>query len=229
MNVAALTAAIRRQTAVDSTVGQVTDATILIIINEGLNTVSSLHRWPWLLKGPTNLNVTANTVQYDLAATAWAVHSVVRSGKSRRLNEISFENYLDIVGNNPSTSTEATAYYIRPDTATPTTLEIGLYPTPSANATAAYQYYHYQTATELTTGSPEWHAQFHHILVDYGAYRLWEREEYFDESAKAYLRFTRTLKDMIRFYNMQSMEATLIYGDGNHTTMWDNRLHLPIW
>jgi hypothetical protein len=64
--------------------------------------------------------------------------------------------------------------------------------------------------------------------VDYGCYRVWEREEYFDESEKAYGRFVRGLKDMIRFYQMRTQENPLIYGDGE-IPGYDERLHLNIW
>jgi hypothetical protein len=228
VDVAAITSAIRRQTRLANLGGDATDAHILTIINEGGGYVSGLHRWPFLLNGPTNITVVAGTVEYALNTAAWAVNTVVRAGKSRMLKEVSYDNYLRAVGDDPTSSSEATHYYLKADTTTPTTLNLGLYPTPSANESNAYKYTWFKTWTDLTTGSPIWHAQFHSILVDYGAYRLWEREEYFDEARDAYGRFTRTLKDMIRFYNMQSRDTELIYGDGM-SPVWDERLHLPIW
>lgn len=125
------------------------------------------------------------------------------------------------MGDDPSASTEPTHYAV-------TGTQLFLYPTPSANESGAVVCYFYTIPVDLVAGSPVWATQFHHILVDYGCYRVHEREEYFEESRDAYDRFTRTLKDMIRWYNSRTLDNPLIYGDGG-ANVWDERLHLQIW
>lgn len=221
MTVTEILAAIRRQTAVSTSTGDLPDADLTEIFEEGYNTVVATHRWPFLEDG-ASLDVVADTATANLPSDFMFMRGVVRSGKSYSLQEISRDRYLYLYGDNPSTSANATHFYLTPTT-------IGFYPTPSANETAAYKIYFYKTLTVPTgSSSPAWTSTFHHILVDYGAYRVWEREEYFEESEKAYMRFTRGIKDMIRFYNMRSQESQFIYGDGEAST-WDSRLHLNIW
>ena len=221
MTVTEILAAIRRQTLVTSTTGDLSDADLTEIFEEGYNIVSATHRWPWL-EASANLDVTAATVAVTLPTGFAFMRAIVRNGKSYSLQEIPQDKYLHLVGDNPTTSTDARFFYI-------TNTTVGFYPTPSATEVGAYICFYYKNPT-IPTGasSPEWASQFHHILVDYGSYRVWEREEYFDESQNAYGRFVRGLKDMIRFYNMRSMEGQLIYGDGEGF-FWDSRNHLNIW
>lgn len=221
MTVTEILAAIRRQTAVSTSTGDLPDADLTEIFEEGYNIVAATHRWAWL-ESSANIDVTAATITANLPATFNFMRAVVRNGKSYSLQEISYDKYLHTVGDNPPSSANATHFFI-------TNTTVGFYPTPSATETGAYIMYFYKLPTVPTgASSPEWISQFHHILVDYGSYRVWEREEYFDESEKAYSRFTRGLKDMIRYYNMRSQESQFIYGDGEASS-WDSRLHLDIW
>lgn len=221
MTITEILAAIRRQTNVSSQTGDLPDADLTEILEEGYNTVAGTHRWPWL-ENSASIDVTADTIEYAFPTGFAFMRAITRNGKSYRLQEISQDKYIYMVGDNPTSSTDARFFYI-------TGSKIGFYPTPSATESGAYVVYFYKTPT-IPTGanSPEWTSQFHHILVDYGAYRVWEREEYFDESEKAYGRFVRGLKDMIRFYQMRSQESPMVYGDGE-LTVWDDRLHLNIW
>ena len=69
------------------------------------------------------------------------------------------------------------------------------------------------------SASPEWHVSLHDLLVDYGLYRVWEREEYFDEAAKAYGKFIEGIGLMKRFYNMRTIDSPVVFGDGT----WSER------
>lgn len=220
MDLDAIRAAARRQT--NLTTSDISDADLLTIINEGLREIATQHRWEWLFKSST-LNSTADTAEIALPADFMFMGMVQRNGtKDSPLQNISFEEYKYWYGDDVSSSTTPTFYYIRFDDGTG---YIGIYPTPSTTTTALLDIYYYRTPTELSAGgdTPEFDARFHSALVDYAAYRLWEREEYFDESQRAFQRYARRLREMLQFYNARYKERRFIFGDGIHNRRSDVR------
>lgn len=213
MDRTALTDAVRRQT--NLTTADVADADVFDVLNEGINEISGLSRWPFLQKKST-LSVTASTVEVSLPADFRQIVLVQQDAKRNGpLIQISHEEYSYRYGDNAATASDARYFYIRFDDGTQ---KIGFYPTPSATVANAYEIFYYRSPTELAAGTdtPEWDSQFHNILVDYASFRLWEREEYFDEAERAYRRYARRLADMTRFYNMRHKQVKLIFGDGTY-------------
>lgn len=208
----AIIAAARRQT--NLTTSDVSDADVLLIINEGIREVSTQTRWEFLHTAAT-LATTSGTAEISLPADFMFMNLVSKNGeKDRPLNSISFSEYKYWYGDDASTASEASAYYIRYEDGTG---KIGLYPTPNATASDVYDIFYYKNPTELANGSatPEWDSRFHSLLVDYVAYRLWEREEYFDESQRAFERYGRRLREMMTFYSTRHKVNRFIYGDGS--------------
>lgn len=213
--------AIRRQTL--NNASDISDADLNDVIDEAYYVVSQAADWPWL-ETSTNVSVTANTVEYALPADFARLQGIVRSGKQKRLSQISFEYYLDRYGNNPPTSTEGVWFYIRGD-------NFGIVPVPSANEANAYILYYFKTPTLMAadTDQPEWTPAFHHILVDYGVYRVFYREEYFQEAETAFQHFMAGLGQMMSFYNRRNNQNyPLVVGDGvQRRAVWDDRLRVP--
>lgn len=220
MDLDAIRAAARRQT--NLTTADISDADLLTILNEGLREVATQHRWEWLFKSST-LTTVANTAEIALPADFMFMGMVQEDGTGNEpLQNISFSEYKYWYGDNASTSSTGTLFYIRYDDGTG---KIGIYPTPSANATDNYDIFYYRTPTELSAGTdvPEFDARFHSLLVDYAAYRLWEREEYFDEAERSFQKYARRLREMMQFYNTRYKERRFIYGDGTRNRRIDVR------
>lgn len=212
--------AIRRQT-LNST-GEISDADVNAIIDEAYNFVSQAYEWPWL-EASANITVTANQTEYALPNDLQLLQNVVRSNKKIVLQQVPFETVLRIYGDDLPVASDASAYYVRGS-------NVGLVPTPSANETNAYVVYYLKTPTLMTldTDQPEWAATWHHVLVDYGVYRIFYREEYFQEAEAAYQHFIAGLQDMIAFYNKQAQPSHVIVGDGvNRTFYWSDKMRLP--
>jgi hypothetical protein len=224
MDLTALIAAVRRQT--NLTTADVSDADVTAVINEGINEVSSVQRWEFLYSEDT-VDTVADTVEANLPTDFRLMDFVERAGKNHGpLIMISFEEYKRRFGDDASSSDDARYFYTR---VVDGVQKIGLYPTPNATASDVYNIYYFKSPTVLTTGgtSPEWDTQFHSILVDYATYRLWEREEYFDQIQASFQRYARRLTDMIRFYRMRHRQTRFIIGGGAYYGGHNNpRRHL---
>ena len=223
MDLTALTSAVRRQT--NLTTADVADADITAILNEGIQEVSAIQRWDFLHTRGT-INVTANTPEVNLPADFRLMDFVQQVGKRNGpLIMLSFDEYSYRFGDNASTGSQARYFYLRTEDGTQ---KIGFYPTPSTTASNEYELFYFKAPTLLSSGSdtPEWDDQYHRLLVDYASYRLWEREEYFDESERAFRRYQRQLSDMIRYYRMRYKQVRLIVGDGAYyKSHADRRIH----
>lgn len=223
MDLTALIAAVRRQT--NLTTADVSDADVTAILNEGIQNIASLRRWEFLYTDST-ISVTANTVEYTLPADFNFMGLVMQDALSNGpLLMLSHDEYVYRFGDNPSSGSQARYFYLR---IAGGTQKIGFYPTPSATAASEYLIYYYKNPTELSASSdvPEWDASLHDVLVDYASYRLWEREEYFDESQRAFQRYGRRLGDMMRFYKMRGKVNRFIVGGGAYFGGYrDPRVH----
>jgi hypothetical protein len=220
---------VREQSLISTT--QFADADVLLLLNEGERFVSTLEKWPYLFTS-SDEDYTAATREYDLSTDfsisdmAFIDQIVDKYSHKRRLIPISFQEYIDMYGDDPSSGNPRYYYLTGVDT-------LGLVPVPSATTTSSsgLSIYYYKTPTVMatTSASPEWTAQLHDLLVDYGLYRVWEREEYFDEATKAYGRFIEGVALMKRYYNMRTTDSPVVFGDGT----WSRRVrssvrdHLP--
>ncbi len=223
MNLTALTSAARRQTSL--TTSDISDADVLTILNEGIQEISAMQRWDFLHTREV-IDVVANTVEANLPSDFRLMDFVQQVGKRNGpLVMLSFSEYSYRYGDDPSTGSQARYFYLRTEDGTQ---KIGFYPTPASSGTGAYEIFYFKSPTLLVNGSdePEWDDQFHRILVDYAAFRLWEREEYFDESQRAFQRYARTLGDMVKFYRMRHKQTRMIVGGGAHARGYgDIRYH----
>jgi hypothetical protein len=192
---------------------------MLLILNEGERFVSTLEKWPYLSSSYEG-DYTASTVEYDIS-TDWSLSDFAfvdqimdKYYHKRRLIPVSFNEYLDMYGSDPQDGQPRYFYLRASDT-------IGFAPTPDTTTTsnAGFTVYYTKTPTVMTNtaASPEWVASHHDVLVDYGLYRTWEREEYFDERDKAFGRFVEGISLMKRFYNMRVADSPVVFGDGTWT------------
>jgi hypothetical protein len=191
------------------------------MLNEGERFVSTLEKWPYLFASSEE-DYAASTREYDLSSDflitdlAYVDQIVDKYYHKRRLIPVSFAEYIDMYGSDPRSGWPRYYYLTGGDT-------LGFVPVPTTTTTGetgfVVYYYKQPTVMSTTSSSPEWASNHHDILVDYGLYRTWEREEYFDERDKAFGRFVEGISLMKRFYNMRVADSPIVFGDG----IWTRR------
>lgn len=202
--------------------GDVADTQLDLILDEGVHTVSSMYRWPFLRKSVDVTTVTDTelyAIQADLLVTDFNMPIMVYSNDTRDVLTPITELQRDtIYAGDPPTGIPATMWYV-----TDTQEYLGLLPVPTAGEASEYKFVYYKTPTLMTTDShaPEWHSSFHDILVWYTLAQLYERQEYYQQAAAAEQKFARRVSDMKRFYKSLSHPSPnpMIYGGAK---MWDD-------
>jgi hypothetical protein len=53
------------------------------------------------------------------------------------------------------------------------------------------------------------------MIVEYCKWKLWDREEYFDQSERAFITYARYLSQMITWYSRRADRSPYIAGDGD--------------
>lgn len=213
----AILAQIRTLTLIEET--NVSDAEIVEIINNGMYEISLASEWPWLQETSTVTTV-ADQQAYTLPADFEFAIALVDDDNDTTVPFIAVEEFFRRYGNDTgNTSTTPNFWTIWEDS-------IYLTPIPSANDTDRYTLYYYETVTLLTTGgtSPAFHAAFHPILVEYAKWKLYEREEYYDQSERSFITYARYLSRMIEWYQRQVKRAPYIAGDGSFRREGDPNL-----
>lgn len=202
---------IRLQTVVEDT--NVTDANINLIINQGIHEVSVAEDWPFL-QASTTIDLSDSTQTYALSSEASdfnRAEALVDDDHDRTLEFMSPTSFFYEVGND--TGNEST----NPEFWTIWENKIYLSPIPSSDDTARLTLYYYKNPTTLSADddTPEWDVAWHWILVEYGKWKLYEREEYFTEAERAFNSYTRYLADMAAYYSFQANPFPFTAGDGN--------------
>lgn len=204
----------------------VTDAQIKTIVNQGLHEIEVYTDWRFL-QDFDDLDVVADTQSYSVAtltnSTFLRAIALVDDDIDRTVDYIPpsefFQRYGRDTGNTGARARNWTIFQG----------SIFLHPTPSANDTARYRFYYYKEITELSADgdSPEFQPGFHWMLVDYGKWKLWEREEYFEQAQTAQEDFYRKLDEMQKWYARVTREDPWIYGDGRYLKTYRDP-NLPI-
>jgi len=193
------------------------DNNLYLIFNEGIEKICASHRWPFLVD-TASIGVTAAQEVYTFSSLsitdfemAWMMHG---TSEDQLLVPITYQQRMTRWADDPPTATEGEYFYISEDS-----LSIGIVPVPSATEASAYTLVYYKSPTLLTlaTSEPEWTSAFHDILVDYALVQMYEREEFFDQSERAQLKFDRKLSEMKRFYKSLRVpeNSPMIYGGGS--------------
>jgi hypothetical protein len=191
----------------------VTDAQINTLINQGLHEIEVFTDWRFL-QDFDNLTVVAGTQTYSIGTlttnTFNRAIALVDDDIDATVDYIPPSEFFSRYGNDTgNTSTRARTWTVFQG-------NIYLHPIPSENDTARYRLYYFKTITELSGDSsvPEFHSGFHWMLVEYGKWKLWEREEYFDQAEKSRQYFNKMLEDMQHWYARVTREDPWIVGDG---------------
>lgn len=187
----------------------ITDAQLTVIINQGIHEVAVAAQWPWL-EASSTVSFVDSQQTYALPADFHRAQSMVDDDHDTTIPYIAPSQFFELYGNDTGNESDTPSYW--------TLWEDSIYftPIPSDNDTDRCTLYYYKAATELAAGgdTPEWDEAFHWIIVEYGKWKVWEREEYFDQAERAFIAFARYIADMEAFYGSRVDRTPWIYGDG---------------
>lgn len=200
-------AQVRLLTLIDST--NVSDADIVTIINNGMQEISVMSDWAWLEETAT-ASLTDSQQTVALPNDFDRLIALVDVDNDEALTYMSPPRFFKLYGGDTNESTNPEVFTIFEGA-------IHLYPTPKADDTDRLLLYYYEDVTTLSSGgdTPAFHAAFHPMLVEYCKWKLYEREEYYDQSERAFITFSRYLNNMVEWYARRYKRNPYIAGDGD--------------
>ncbi len=203
----ALLAAVRLQTLIEST--NVSDAEVVLVLNQGVDEVSIADTWPFLEASET-LSLVDSQQAYTLPAVWEYMVAVVDDDNDRTIPYIDPQSFFYWYGNDTGNESTTFNFYTIWEGSTYFT------PTPEANDTNRISLYYYKSGTQLSAGStkPDWHEAFHPMLVEYAKWKLWEREEYYAQAERAFIIYSRYMAAMSDWYSRRAKRLPAVYGDG---------------
>lgn len=200
-----------------------TDADLLIIINQGIQEIEAAYAgWPWLEETAV-IGVTDSTTTTALPADfsyAIALHDIVND---RQLEYMSPSAFLRFFGNRSDEEGNPEIFTVYEGA-------FHWFPTPAATDADQLLLYYTETATVLATlaSTPAFAAQFHWALVEYGKWKIYEREEYYDQSERSRIMFASYVQNMVTYYQNRVKREPITFGDG--TPVGTHRDNVPwLW
>lgn len=208
----------------------VSDADINAVINQGIDEIAVASDWSWLQE-TVNITLVDSTQGYALPADFHYAEALIDRDNDRVLPFVAANKFFaEYGGDLNKESTNPEVWTIWEDT-------ILLYPVPSANDADRLTLYYYETPTLLNhdtsdedanVATPQFPRAFHWILVEYCKWKLWDREEYYDQSERSFITYIRYLNDMMAYDKQRVKRAPYLYGDGYVRGVSDDP-NLPLW
>jgi hypothetical protein len=203
----AIVAQVRMQTLIEST--NVTDAEIVLLIDSAMDEIGVADFWPFLEASATMSTVDATRTIALPADFEFAV-ALVDDDNDETVPYVAPSVMWHHYGNDTGNTGTSFNFW--------TIWENKLYLTPIPNGadTDRFTLYYYKTITALATGAsvPEFHEAFHQVVVEYVKWKLWDREEYFDQSERAFITYARYLSQMQAWYARRAKRSPYVAGDG---------------
>lgn len=187
----------------------VTDAELNLIIEQGNQEVAAQFDWPFL-QTSVPISIVAAQQEYALPSDFNYAEGMLDTLYSSVVPYMVASTFFDLRG--ADTSVQADRF----NRFTIWEEELLLFPTPSVSDAARLRFNYYRDPSPLTDDAdePEWDVAFHSVLVEYAKWKLFDREELFDQSERAFVTYTRYLNDMIAFYGKRVKRTPFLYGDG---------------
>ena len=204
-------------------VATVSDAEVIVIINNGMSEIGVIRRWKFL-EASTTITLVAATQAYSLPNDFEFAHSLVDDDNDNTIPYISPSALFGLTGNDTgNTNTTADYWTIWKE-------KIQFAPIPSTNDTARYTINFYKTITTLSSGNttPEFQEAFHPMLVEYAKWKLWDKEEYFNQADRAFALYNNYLLDMIKYYENYMERMPLMWGEGRPRGFFDPNIR-ELW
>lgn len=215
----ALLAQIRLVTLLETT--NVSDTEIVTLINQAVDEISIADYWPFLEASAT-MNAVDSTRTIALPSNFEFASALVDDDIDETVTYIAPTQMWYEVGNDTGNESTSFNYWtIWED-------KIYLSPIPSVNDTARFTFYYYKSGTQLSAGSTnlDFHEGFHQMVIEYVKWKLWDREEYFDQSERAFITYSRYLDAMSNWYARRGKRSPWIGGDGQRRPFRDKNVPL---
>ena len=199
-----------------TTTASVTDAEIILLIDTCMDEISTISFWPFLQKN-TTVTAVANQQTYAVPNDFLYAVALVDDDNDNTVQPIAPHSFFAQFGNDTgNTSTFAEFWMIWEN-------KIYLSPIPSTNDTARWKLYYYGDIIPVRQDAdvPEFHASFHQGIVEFVKWKLWEREEFFDQADRSFARYLTYLARMEDFYMSQIRRTPYIIGDGRRQRFGD--------
>lgn len=193
------------------------------LINQGYHEVSVAFPWPWL-ETTADFTVTTAVRNYALPSNFDYAIAMIDTSTDKSIQHVAAKDYFEMYGQDSSTTGSRANFW------TIFSGDAYFTPVPSTQVTAAYTLYYYSDITTLIGADdiPAFHDGFHWILVEYCKWKLWNREEYFEQGAEAFATFSYYLSAMIAWYGNAVKKAPFLWGDGRTVRPFNNLKILDI-
>lgn len=223
MTVDEIRAVVRLKTMVDS--GEITDAQLLLWINEGIWDVSMREDWPHLEANSTIATV-ASTASYAITGMvsgdeAQTLRYIIRSGNGEPLHPISWELAVARWGDDVQSGTPA--YYAVSQE------KIWLYPIPDSVETLKIYYVKPPVELSAATDTPAWMSTFHNVLVPFVESKVWEQQEEWTKAERAMNSYFDRIDLMRRAYQGRINYGPWTLGAGRSTRTGRNEPFRSDW
>ncbi len=204
-------------------IATVSDADIVVLINNGMSEIGVIRHWKFL-EASANVSLTANTQTVALPTDFESGVALTDDDNDLRIPYISPSALFKLVGNDTGNTASVPEYF------TIWEEKFHFTPIPSTTDSNRLKIYYYKTITTLSTGStvPEFQEAFHTALVEYVKWKLWDKEEYFDQADRAFALYNNYLLDMIKYYENYMSRWPLIWGEGRRETFFDRNIR-ELW
>lgn len=221
MNFGDIRSFIRLITLVEDT--NVTNTQIDTLINQGYHELSTAFPWPWL-ETTADFTVGSDVRNYALPSNFDYAITMIDTDLDRSIPHVAAQDFFEMVGQDSSSTSNAARFWTIYDG------DVYFHPVPSTAITAAYTLKYYSNITILSGSNdePAFHDGFHWMLVEYVKWKLYDREEYFDQSQRAFIIYATYLDKMIDWYGSPVKRAPFLWGDGRPVRRFNNLAILDI-
>lgn len=205
------------------TTNAITNAELDTLINQGYHELSVAFAWPWL-ETTADFTVSKDTRDYALPSNFDYAIAMIDTNIDRSIPHLAAKEFFELVGQDSTSTSKAAVMWTIFDGKVYFSLP------PSTAVTAAYTMYYYKNITALSGNDdiPAFHDGFHWILVEYCKWKLWGREEYFEQAKEAFAMYSYYLTEMIAWYGSPVKKAPFLWGDGRPTRVYNNLAILDI-
>lgn len=211
MTVDEIRAVIRLVTMVDS--GEITDAQLLLWINECIYDVAMRNDWDWL-EAETTFPTVATTQAYTITDFVsgdemQSIEFVIRDGQQRPLIPISHRQAQALWGDNVNAGTPKYWSIYKE--------QVYLFPIPDAAETINVHYVKPPAELSAAADTPAWIGTFHNLVVPYVEAQVWKQQEDFAKAQMAMASYFDRLDMMMRAYAGRQNTGPWTLGAGRST------------
>ena len=197
---------VRQHTLVES--DDYADSKVDNVINQAIRDLSTQFNWAFLQTSST-ITLVDGTAEYALPSDFSHLQVAIRSDCACPMQQIPPQDAVARWASDAE-SDKPDHFYLWGDNMVVT-------PTPGGASlpTITLLYYRQPTVLSNDTDEPEFHPQFHLLLAEFAAAKVWEREEDLSRSEYYMERYRRGVERMARYYLNRAEQYPLVIGAGS--------------